>query len=295
MRTRSVVSAFLVLVATSTAEAVEPEVDAKINEAIAAFEAGDTWTGERALSDAKKLAIQKLDWDGLLALSFEYSLIGDDSEAKDTYSLATQFAYDLANYDPNRAGSGADCEGGIMGLESAIMFYDVFYADLPEGPLKDDLRYMRDHAQTNVDKLYDEGCPPVGTLQTIPAVAGANGISHGFPIRGFGDSSTVDEWVPFTFTIGAPPTTVFRAVIRASVKPIGTLVETDGLHLRGASGTDYAVYTAFTSLPAGQWSIIEVDVSGNADIVAAIQSGTLEGVIQDDTAVEWVQLELTAE
>ena len=64
--------------------------------------------------------------------------------------------------------------------------------------------------------------------------------------------------------------------------------------LKGASGKAYTVYDRFDQMTAKQWNEVEVEVT-EPDILRAIQSGRLEGVIQDDSAVEWVYLRVNLE
>jgi hypothetical protein len=74
------------------------------------------------------------------------------------------------------------------------------------------------------------------------------------------------------------------------VKPIGQLIGTDQLALKGISGEGQVVYDKFNELKPNQWNTVEVDVSGNSDVMGAIRTGHLDGLIQDDTAVQSVKL-----
>lgn len=123
----------------------------------------------------------------------------------------------------------------------------------------------------------------------LHARPGMNSLAKGFPTRGFGDSNQVDVWVPFHFS-GGVLGQISRATIVAVVKPIGQLIGTDGLALKGASGKVHWISVNFERLRANQWNRLELDITGNADVLAAIQKGYLEGVIQDDSAVQSVTL-----
>ena len=123
----------------------------------------------------------------------------------------------------------------------------------------------------------------------VDAFAARNGLEKSYPTRGFGDSDKVDVWVPFRL-LTAHVRTARTARITLVVKPIGQLIGTDALLLRGASGKVHAVYTGFNTLAANRWSTVTVDLSGNADIMAAVRAGRLDGVVQDDTAVQSVHL-----
>lgn len=123
----------------------------------------------------------------------------------------------------------------------------------------------------------------------VNAQAAANSIANGNPTRGFGDSDKVDVWIPFQFATGGAQS-ITSAQIVMMVKPIGQLIGTDSLLLKGASGKVYDVYHNFDRLPPNQWSRVTVDISGNPDVLRAIMSGRLEGCVEDDTAVSAVQL-----
>ena len=73
--------------------------------------------------------------------------------------------------------------------------------------------------------------------------------------------------MPFSFDFTVP-TNVDKAKIVMVVKPIGQLIGTDSLILKGASGEGHAVYSAFDALEADKWNTVEVDISGNSDVIA---------------------------
>jgi hypothetical protein len=117
----------------------------------------------------------------------------------------------------------------------------------------------------------------------------ANGLEKDYRTRGFGDSNEVDVWVPFSFGLSGA-SGVQKATITIVVKPIGQLIGTDDLLIRGASGQVHAVYDGFCNLTADTWSQVTIDLSGNGDIMQAIRAGRLDCVIQDDSAVHSAQL-----
>lgn len=124
---------------------------------------------------------------------------------------------------------------------------------------------------------------------TVPASPGGTDLAGSNPTRSFEDSDQVDVWVPFSLDF-SPPKNVETAKIVMVVKPIGQLIGTDQLVLKGVSGKSQMVYDKFSDLQADQWNTVEVDVSGNSDVMDAIRKGHLEGLIQDDTAVQSVKL-----
>jgi len=155
-----------------------------------------------------------------------------------------------------------------------------------------------DAAMGKVSPYFDDayGCHAeggdtsgTGNEQTIDAIPGGAYPTGGNPTRGFGDSDQVDVWVPFSFDFAAPEN-VDTAKIVMVVKPIGQLIGTDQLALKGVSSEGRAVYDKFNELQANQWNTVEVDVSGYSDVMDAIRTGHLDGMIQDDTAVQSVKL-----
>jgi hypothetical protein len=155
-----------------------------------------------------------------------------------------------------------------------------------------------DAAMGKVSPYFDDayGCHAAGgdtagtgNEQSIDASPGGTYPTDGNPTRGFGDSDQVDVWVPFSFDFNAPKD-VGMAKIVMVVKPIGQLIGTDQLALKGVSGEGQVVYDKFNELQANQWNTVEVDVSGNSDVMDAIRMGHLDGMIQDDTAVQSVKL-----
>ena len=128
-----------------------------------------------------------------------------------------------------------------------------------------------------------------GNEQIIDASPGGAYPTDGNPTRGFGDSDQVDVWVPFSFDFNAPAN-IGTAKIVMVVKPIGQLIGTDQMALKGISGEGQAVYDKFNELQSNQWNTVEVDVSGISDVMGAIRTGHLDGLIQDDTAVQSVKL-----
>jgi hypothetical protein len=155
-----------------------------------------------------------------------------------------------------------------------------------------------DAAMGKVSPYFDDayGCHATGgdTAGTgnelsIDASPGGAYPVNGNPTRGFGDSDQVDVWVPFSFDFSAPENIVSAKIVMV-VKPIGQLIGTDQLALKGINGEGQAVYDKFNELKSNQWNTVEVDVSGNSDIMGAIRTGHLDGLIQDDTAVQSVKL-----
>ena len=144
---------------------LNPQVEAEITLADEQFAAGNDFGAHQHLTNAKQLADQHRDWEGMLILAAYYSQPPDKPsvwELEDAYSLALQYAYDLAYRDQHGPNAGANCLEGRLGLEYGILLYDVLFdgifpTDTAPGS---ELRYQRDHAQTNLDKMNQTPCPP---------------------------------------------------------------------------------------------------------------------------------------
>ncbi len=165
---------------------------------------------------------------------------------------------------------------------------------LARGSVDKNVEYLAE-AGTTLSIIKQEPLqPPVSpaTEREFNATAGKNGLAGNAKIRGFGDSKEVDVWVPFNFNLPSFPK-ISKAKIVMEVKPIGQLIGTDQLIIKGISGKGVEVYHGFSSLPGDKWSKVEVPIS-NPDVLEAIKrGGTVEGVIQDDTAVNYVKLIIT--
>jgi hypothetical protein len=207
--------------------------------------------------------------DDVYSLSINGELIADEVNAvrtTNTYPFTPEPGYNIIEFTVyNILEFGVDPDNNPAGI--------LYRADISYTP------------GGNKDGTKGSDCN-----KDIFAEAGKNGLEWSNPTRGFGDSDEVNYWIPFNFTIGDPEE-IEKAYIFMKVKPIGNLIGTDTLTLKGASGKAYDVYTKFSDLEANTWNEPEgVDISGNEDIMAAIKTGKLEGMIQDDTAVSWVIL-----
>lgn len=130
----------------------------------------------------------------------------------------------------------------------------------------------------------------------VAAVAGANRIATEAKAqtKGFEKTGKHDVWVPFNFSF-SPPAKLLGAKVRMVVWPLGGLTNTDELVIKGASGENHRVYRDFNKLKEKEWNTVDVDISGNQDVMAAVRSGRVEACIQDDTDVQSVRLLLKAE
>jgi len=70
----------------------------------------------------------------------------------------------------------------------------------------------------------------------------------------------------------------------------GDLYDTDSLMLKGLSGTTHTVWNRFGELKAGVRYTITSDLTDNFDVMDQLRNGSLEGVIQDDSAVFGVKI-----
>jgi hypothetical protein len=143
----------------------------------------------------------------------------------------------------------------------------------------------------------------------IFATPAANTLTGTNPTRGFTKKEELakdkeDVWVPWRIDIQPAPKNVKSAAIRMYVRPIGGDPGTDQLILKGKSGTAVVVkdniYAADTTTTITKGKTkddfmeikVDLDLTKDKDVIDAIKTGTLEGVIQDDSSVESVQLEI---
>jgi hypothetical protein len=120
------------------------------------------------------------------------------------------------------------------------------------------------------------------------ADAGANDLTGSYPTRGFGDSNTVDEWIPFSVRFPPVGRPIKSATLWISLKPIGQLTDTDALGLKGSDGKVYWTPIPFKNL-LREFQYVSVKITQPA-VIDALKGGRLVGVIQDDSAVTGVKL-----
>lgn len=246
----------------------------------------DDWT------NAYQVAARQRDWATLAGLADRMLFVGQEDVARRWFHDSYAIAYNMAIEWSGSPGSGYDCQGGFQALVALRLFFNSNLSRRPmSSSTASDLATTVSGIDQAVQYLQQHGCNarrPVSSV-TVAAASSHNSLSQGWPARGFGDSNQVDQWVPFVWNnVGIQSATGAKVIAR--VKTIGQLVGTDELILKGQSGTTHSVYNGFSGLPGNTWQDIEVDISGNADLMNAIRSGHLEGVIQDDTAVAGVWL-----
>lgn len=127
------------------------------------------------------------------------------------------------------------------------------------------------------------------------ASAGPNSLNPpGGRVHGFVDTDEQDWQVPFTFSLaGTPRGQLLKAQVIMKVKPLGGLSNTDSLIVKGADGQPVEVYHAFQDLKQNEYQVVIVDIDPVqfAQVFEQIRYGSeLQGLIQDDTAVEFVKL-----
>jgi hypothetical protein len=257
-------------------------------------QAGNTQAASQCFNQAATQAVQSKDVIGLVYLSLAWLQAGNEQQAiwylhKATES-ATEWAWD------SRAGSEQNRLYGRSALQYIVNVYNSNYRNAKISQAGQQELYSKAVWAYNNLKLL--GAQPTNTEVGGYAVAGANSLTGSFPTRGFGDSNQVDVWVPFNINVGSGYglAKVVGAKITIVVKPIGQLTGTDELILKGASGKSVVVYNQFDRLPGDKWSKVEIDLTPFPDVIAAIQrggtNGRLEGVIEDDSAVYSVYLQV---
>ena len=139
-----------------------------------------------------------------------------------------------------------------------------------------------------------------GPMAPVPAQplssAGPPLVPAGMQLRGWYDTSAeaVDGWIPFTFRTSVPPDGVTSVEFYLTVQPIGQLTETDSFYCLDHEGKGVALYTSFGNLSTGTKHIVHVFIDQDNDpgILHQLQSGALECVLQDDTALFAAQMVL---
>ena len=122
------------------------------------------------------------------------------------------------------------------------------------------------------------------------ADAGGSDLAAGYPTRGFSDSDQVDVWIPFNIKF-PPPKEIQKATVQIYLKPIGQLTGTDALGLNGSDGKAYWFPINFQNLQT-EFQNVSIEIK-EPMVLEAIKTGRLQGVVQDDSAVKSIKLEMT--
>jgi hypothetical protein len=258
------------------------------------IQSGNTQAASQCFNQAASQAVQSKDVMGLIYLSYAWLQSGNEQQAIWYLHQATQSATEWA-WD-SRAGSEQNRLYGRNSLQYILNIYNSHFRNANISQQGRQELYSKAVWAYNNLKLL--GAQPTNSEIGVYAAAGANSLTGSFPTRGFGDASQVDVWVPFNINVGSGYglAKVVGARLTIVVKPIGQLTGTDELILKGASGKSVVVYNQFDRLPGNQWSKVEVDLTPFPDVIAAIQrggtNGRLEGVIEDDSAVYSVYLQV---
>lgn len=155
--------------------------------------------------------------------------------------------------------------------------------------------FARNNCAETLMRGYASSDPPISngtttSTTTFDANASNNDLAAGYPTRGFGDSNQVDVWIPFQVDTGRL-SNVTSATFTIRLKPIGQLIGTDAMALKGADGKTYWYKIEFkTENP--EWQDFVIDVT-DTEVLKAIMNGRLLGVVEDDSAVQSVKVKVT--
>ncbi len=147
----------LTLFAAMPAQGIDDEVLALVNEGNAFLDAGDTFNANISFVNAKGVAADKQDWDGMLTLSDRFFTIESEWHAKDCFLIASQIGHgyaDLADGDPDV------CDRAIVALGNVALAWNAGLMDLPmSAETFAQMEQMATIAGQNADWYEANGCP----------------------------------------------------------------------------------------------------------------------------------------
>lgn len=143
---------------TPAALAIEPEVQALVNEGDAFMDADDAYSANISYVNAKGKAADLRDWDGMLVLADRFLKISSEWHAKDCYLIASQIGHEIAD----RAGVLRDqdvCDRAIDVLDNISLFWEVDLMDLPKAAdTQSQMQGMAGICFANANSYRNNGC-----------------------------------------------------------------------------------------------------------------------------------------
>ncbi|MCP4662314.1 MAG: hypothetical protein GY856_43505 [bacterium] len=151
--------------------------------------------------------------------------------------------------------------------------------------------------------LLPNGTLVAGPSAPIPAQeltgAGPPLVPAGMVLRGWRDTSAeaVDGWIPFRFSYGLPAEKITSVEFHLTVQPIGQLTETDCFYCLDHQAKGVGLLCNFAQFAVGRKHIVMVYVDEENDpgILQKVRTGTLDCVLQDDTAIFAAQMVINPE
>lgn len=124
-----------------------------------------------AYTEAMRLAAEKNDWRSMLTLANRFLLIGEEWAARQAFSLAFTYSYDMAIGDPSKTGIRRDCASGRQGLTTVINFFDMTLSGMSKSVNTQNLMtFDRNQAVNAINWLndnYPNGCPGMASRFVI--------------------------------------------------------------------------------------------------------------------------------
>ena len=114
-------------------------------------------------NEASRIAAQNNDWFSMLSLANRFLLVGDEWSARQAFSLAFTYSYDMAISDPKKTGIPRNCALGRQGLLTVISFFNRTLSGMSKSAdTQKRMEFDRNQAQNAINWLndnYGKGCP----------------------------------------------------------------------------------------------------------------------------------------
>src|SRR4051812_9195534 len=116
-----------VMCLSAPAFAIDPGVSALITEGDNLLAGGDTDNASISYVNAKGLAADKRDWEGMLTLSNRFLTISSEYHGKDCFLIASQIAHEIID---RATGDQTMCDDGINTLRRVSLAWEVDLIDI---------------------------------------------------------------------------------------------------------------------------------------------------------------------
>ena len=143
---------------TSSVQAVDPDVQALVNEGNGFLDEGDIPNAEISFTNAKGLAVDSRDWDGMLLLADRFLTIGSEYHGKDSFLIASQIAHEIADRSAQLLDQNM-CDDAVNTLSRVAMAWETGLIDIPMAEdTMSQMQGMSDIAGQNADYYEEHGC-----------------------------------------------------------------------------------------------------------------------------------------
>jgi len=121
---------------------------------------GNLFADEKMYVNAKGVAVDNEDWEGLLLVTDRFIRAKSDYHAHDSHYLAHDFAENICTWAKQAADAKAECRRGIAAMHQCIASGRQILASLTVTPATaDKLRNTIQIAVDNVRGYEEKGCP----------------------------------------------------------------------------------------------------------------------------------------